>query len=71
MAAGIADAAADLDSVLAAVTPLQLWMCVVIGGGNGTCCFMSAAEPVQAAALQSGEDSNVANIAVATRRVRR
>ena len=68
--AGIADAAADLDYVLAMVT-LQLWMCVVIDGGDGTCCFMSAAEPVQAAALQSGEDSNVANIAVATRRVRR
>ena len=71
VAAGIADAAADLDSVLAVVTPLQLWTCVVIDGGDGTCCFMSAAEPVQIAALQSGEDSNVANIAVATRRVRR
>ena len=71
MAAGIADAAADLDSVLAMVTPLQLCTCVVIDGGDGTYCFMSAAEPVQVAALQSGEDSNVANSAVATRRVRR
>ena len=70
MAAGIADAAADLDSVLAMVT-LQFWTRVVIDGGDGTSCFMSAAEPVQAAALQSGEDSNVANIVVATRRVRR
>ena len=57
--------------VLAVVTLLQLWTCVVIDGGDGTYCFMSAAEPVQVAALQSGEDSNVANIAVATRRVRR
>ena len=56
MAAGIADAAADLDSVLAMVT-LQRWTRVVIDGGDGTCCFMSAAEPVQVAALQSGEDS--------------
>ena len=70
VAAGIADAAADLDSVLAMVT-LQLWMCVVIGGGDGNCRIMFAAEPVQVAAFQYGEDSDTANIALATRRVRR